>query len=140
MLLSWVFVLAPAFGEFIVVRALRGLRPLRALKHIPGMAALVSSMVTSLPKVASVLLLVSYVVLLFGLTGVQLFEGVLHYRCALDGIELDGFTACDPRCDGDGPACTPLRDCRSNPRELPRSSPRSSQAFNEPTIDIVRAC
>lgn len=66
-LLSWAFVLIPGFGSFNVIRALRGLRPLRALKRIPGMPALVQAIMASLPKVATVILLVGFIVILFAL-------------------------------------------------------------------------
>ena len=96
-LLSWAFVLLPGFGNFNVIRALRGLRPLRALKHIPGMPSLVQAIVASLPKVATVILLVGFLVILFALIAVQIFQGSLHYRCAIGGAEVGGDVGtCNP--------------------------------------------
>ena len=97
--LSWAFQLVPGFGAYSAIRAVRGLRPLRALKRVPGMPALVQAIFVSLPKVGTVLVLCAFIVLLFALVGVQLFQGVLHYRCASrGGIELadDGLGTCSP--------------------------------------------
>ena len=42
-------------GGASVIRAVRALRPLRALKRVPGMPKLVGSLLSSIPKLADVL-------------------------------------------------------------------------------------
>ena len=41
--LAWMPILIPSFGNYSVIRSVRALRPLRALKRVPGMPVLVSS-------------------------------------------------------------------------------------------------
>ena len=71
-ILAWAVEFIPGFGTFDVVRALRGLRPLRGLHGIPGMPTLVQSILGTMPKVGSVLLLCGLMLLLF----VSLFVSV----------------------------------------------------------------
>lgn len=85
--LSWAPILYPSFGNYSIFRVLRALRPLRALKRVPGMPMLVHWILTVLPKMGSVLMLCSFLFLVFGIVGVQLFKGVLRHRCALPGFE-----------------------------------------------------
>ena len=53
------------------------------LKRLPGMPELVQWMFDVLPKMGNVLLLCGFVFLVFGIIGVELFDGMLHNRCAL---------------------------------------------------------
>ena len=74
-------------GNYSVLRAFRALRPLRALKRLPGMPVLVQWILSVLPKMGNVLMLCGFVFLVFGIVGVELFKGSLHYRCALEGFD-----------------------------------------------------
>ena len=85
--LAWLPILFPAMGNYSVLRAFRALRPLRALKRVPGMPLLVQWILSVLPKMANVLGLSTFVFLVFGIVGMELFKGTLHYRCALPGFE-----------------------------------------------------
>ena len=84
--LAWMPILIPGFGNYSVIRSVRALRPLRALKRVPGMPVLVSSVLASLPGLASVGVLCGFVFLVFGIVGLELFKGAFHYRCALPGF------------------------------------------------------
>ena len=85
---------SPPTGNFSVIRAFRALRPLRALKRVPGMPVLVESILAALPRVGNVLLLMAFLMLVFAIVGVELFKGLLHYRCALPGfVESNGHPA-----------------------------------------------
>ena len=65
---------------------MRALRPLRALKRVPGMPVLVQSILGALPRVGNVLMLCGFIFLVFAIVGVETFKGQLHYRCALPGF------------------------------------------------------
>jgi hypothetical protein len=58
------------------LRVLRVLRPLRSLKSSPRLSALVVSMLKSLPQLGSVIILLTFIFLVFGILGVQLFSGL----------------------------------------------------------------
>ena len=85
--LAWVPILIPSFGNYSVIRSVRALRPLRALKRVPGMPVLVSSIMAAFPKMGNVAALCGFVFLVFGIVGMELFKGSMHYRCAFDGFE-----------------------------------------------------
>lgn len=94
--LAWLPILFPNFGNFSVVRSVRALRPLRALKRMPGMPVLVNSILGALPEMSSVVLLCGLFISIFGVLGVELFKGTLHYRCAAPGfVETEGHPLLD---------------------------------------------
>ena len=64
------------------IRSVRALRPLRALKRVPGMPVLIGSILQSLPALGNVAALSGFLFLIFGIIGMNLFRGALHYRCA----------------------------------------------------------
>ncbi|KOO32786.1 sodium channel protein type 9 subunit alpha [Chrysochromulina tobinii] len=81
--LAWLPILFPAiFGNMSAIRSVRALRPLRALKRVPGMPVLVGSILKSMPAMGNVAGLAGFILLVFGIVGMNLFKGVLHYRCA----------------------------------------------------------
>lgn len=85
---AWLPILTPlSVANMSFVRTLRALRPLRALKGLPGMPALVQSILYSLPKLGNVVGLCGFLFLLFGIVGMELFKGSLHYRCATEGFD-----------------------------------------------------
>ena len=83
--LAWIPIIFPSFGNYSVIRSVRALRPLRALKRVPGMPVLISSIMAAFPKLGTVVSLCGFVFLIFGIVGMELFKGSLHYRCALPG-------------------------------------------------------
>ena len=86
--LGWLPILTPiSIANVSIVRSLRVLRFLRALKMVPGMPALVESLLEVFPKLASVSVLTGFVFVVFGIVGIELFKGALHHRCALPGFE-----------------------------------------------------
>lgn len=91
--LAWLPILFPSMGNYSVLRAFRALRPLRALKRVPGMPVLVQWILSVLPKMGNVLLLCGFIFLIFGIIGMELFKGSLHYRCALPGLNDPAFAA-----------------------------------------------
>ena len=84
--LAWLPILFPSMGNYSVIRSVRALRPLRALKRVPGMPVLVASIMSVFPKLGNVGALCGFIFLVFGIVGMELFKGTLHYRCALPGF------------------------------------------------------
>ena len=102
--LAWLPIIFPAMGNYSVLRAFRALRPLRALKRLPGMPLLVQWILNVLPKMGNVLALFLFVFLVFGIIGMELFKGSLHYRCALPGFDDAGHATQHPVGGADAPA------------------------------------
>ena len=83
--LAWVPVFVPSFAQYSFIRALRALRPLRTLRFLPGMPVLIGSIFKSIPALGNVAGLCSFIFLIFGIVGEELFEGALHYQCYYEG-------------------------------------------------------
>jgi len=87
-----------------VLRTFRVLRPLRALNKAPSMKMLVRSLLRSLAPMVYVLLLMMFVLLLWGIVGTQLWNGLLHGTCQYydptsGDADASGFVM-DPGQDG----------------------------------------
>ncbi len=74
------------------IRTVRVLRPLRTISALPGMRILVGTIIRSLPMMGNVLLLSAFLFIVFGISGIQLFKGILRNRCfaTIEGIEGGG--------------------------------------------------
>jgi voltage-dependent calcium channel L type alpha-1S len=83
--LAWLPLLYPSMGNMSAIRSIRALRPLRALKRVPGMPKLVNSIIKSLPALVNVAMMTIFLILVFGIIGINLFKGILHRRCASEG-------------------------------------------------------
>ena len=77
----------PGVDNITALRALRVLRPLKTLNVVPGLKLLVQTVLDSVSGLFSVFLLISFFLLMFSILGMQLWSGVLHYRC-LDSVAL----------------------------------------------------
>ncbi|EDO35498.1 predicted protein [Nematostella vectensis] len=64
-----------------IIRAFRVLRPLRAINKVPSIRILVTLLLDTLPMLGNVLLLSFLVFFVFGIIGVQLWQGKLRNRC-----------------------------------------------------------
>lgn len=72
------------------VRTIRVLRPLRTITVFPGLRILVSTILSSIPMIFNVIIVCIYLFVLFGILGIQAFEGKLRQRCVLyDGPGMD---------------------------------------------------
>ena len=95
--LAWLPILFPSMGNYSTLRAFRALRPLRALNRVPGMPVLMQSIALVIPKLGSILGLCGFLVLVFGIVGMELFKGSLHYRCAIGrDAAADTGIMCNP--------------------------------------------
>ena len=64
------------------LRALRALRPLRSIRSFPELRRTVVAFLKAGPALSSVVGLTIFFFLVFGIVGVELYEGALHHRCA----------------------------------------------------------
>ncbi|KAK3239444.1 hypothetical protein CYMTET_50629 [Cymbomonas tetramitiformis] len=68
-------------GVITGLRALRLLVPLRALRQYPVLQILSETLCNCLPLLVNVFYLLLFHFTVFGIIGVQLFNGLLHHRC-----------------------------------------------------------
>jgi len=69
-------------GNYLtIMRAFRVLRPLRAINKVPSIRILVTLLLDTLPMLGNVLLLSFLIFFVFGIIGVQLWQGKLRNRC-----------------------------------------------------------
>jgi hypothetical protein len=72
----------PDLPSISSLRLIRILRPLRSLTMLPGLRDIVKSIFASIPELAGVFSLMSFVFLVFAIAGIELFGGASsHARC-----------------------------------------------------------
>mmetsp|Transcript_9389 Transcript_9389/g.23891 ORF Transcript_9389/g.23891 Transcript_9389/m.23891 type:complete len:677 (+) Transcript_9389:82-2112(+) len=82
------------FANVTGLRGIRALRPLRTITRIKEMKNLVGSIIACLPMLVDVVILTSFYFIIFGIMSVQLFGGVMRYRCSVpvfDGASTNGM-------------------------------------------------
>lgn len=79
--MSWLPLLLPGLDNLSSMRGMRALRPLRIINRFPGMRRQVITLIDSIPQMLGVATLLMFFLIVYGVLGVQLFAGVLHYRC-----------------------------------------------------------
>jgi len=82
------------------VRTVRLLRPLRTVGRFPGLKAVVTSLILAVAPLSDIFILWSFMLTLFGVVGVQLFEGRFRFHC------VDSFGDFDPNL-----VCGTLQKC-----------------------------
>lgn len=93
------------------IRLMRVLRPLRSVNRLPSLRVIIATMLDSFRGMLSVLVLVLFLFVVYGIIGVQFFNGALHNRCFPDGqlpgvpppftrdedpYSLEGYCSTDP--------------------------------------------
>lgn len=71
----------PGMGNVSAVRTFRLFRPLRSLSAIPSMKLLVNTLLYSVSQLSNILILNTFFIFTFAIFGLQMWEGVMHYRC-----------------------------------------------------------
>ena len=71
--------------NFTVIRTFRLLRPLRAIKNIPELKIIITALLASLGYLWDVMALLTFMMMVFGILGVQLYGGYLSNRCFITG-------------------------------------------------------
>ena len=96
-LTAWLPLLFPTLDNFSAMRAVRALRPLRTINRLPELKAEVETLMISLPQLFDVVMLSAFIMVVFGVLGVQLFAGMLLSRCyevgTTEPIDADGDSA-----------------------------------------------
>ena len=102
--LDLIVVISAWWGLFAVtvVRSFRILRPLRGLNKWPSMKILVRSLLRAVPPMKYVAYLMAFLLLVFGIIGTQLWNGLLHGQCHYwdPNDTVDGPWVADPGQDG----------------------------------------
>ena len=75
----------PGVPSLTSLRTFRVLRPLRTLSRLPGMRKLVGSLLQSIPGLFNVVVLLAFIFVIFGILGLQLWNGKLHNLCRTTG-------------------------------------------------------
>lgn len=68
---------------FKFLRILRIIRPLRSIRALPTMRKLVKALLNSFPQLIHVLIFLFFIILLFGIFGLQEFNSTMYSRCRL---------------------------------------------------------
>jgi hypothetical protein len=102
-------------GYFRALRAVRVVRALRQISQLGELKVYLVTLTTSFDKIATAGGLIMFAVLVTSIAGVQLFSGVLHYRC----VSVDtGQLVSDAVCGADQDNCpfgTLCISCGQNP-------------------------
>uniref|UniRef100_A0A0G4I592 Ion transport domain-containing protein n=1 Tax=Chromera velia CCMP2878 TaxID=1169474 RepID=A0A0G4I592_9ALVE len=79
--LDWLSFFLQGSYNFSILRSIRILRPLRTINRFPGMRVIVKSLLDSLPLLADAFILFLFIVLFFGIIGLQLYSGAFRQQC-----------------------------------------------------------
>ena len=134
MLVSYLAFL-PNVGNFSAIRTFRFLRPLKSLTFLSGIRVITRALLTALPMLGIVLLQWLFIFTVFGIVGVQLFEGKLQGQCSItvpEGNTTVRWIGDDGRrCGlqpGVGRACSAPYNCTRGIPSLPPSLSSSSSS------------
>ena len=79
-------------SSFRSLRILRVLRPLRSINAFPKMRIQINALLNSVPSLMNAVVFMLFIFLLFGILGVQQFEGTMYQRCRLTEFPLEDGT------------------------------------------------
>ena len=78
---SWLPLIVPQLSNTSAMRAVRALRPLRTINRLPGIRRQVATLIESIPHLVDVAMLSAFLMVVYGVLGLQLFKGTLLHRC-----------------------------------------------------------
>eukprot|EP01135_Chromosphaera_perkinsii_P012279 Nk52_evm16s2630 gene=Nk52_evmTU16s2630 len=86
-----------AVADVKALRAFRVLRPLRLVSKLEPLQIVMNSILQSLPNLANIGLLLLFLIVVYGIMGLQFFVGKLHRSCYWDddNTQVSPFTYCD---------------------------------------------
>jgi len=76
------------------VRTVRLLRPLRTVGRFPGLKAVVTALIQAVAPLSDIFILWTFMLTLFGVVGVQLFEGRFRFHCVDSLGDFDPNLVC----------------------------------------------
>lgn len=71
------------------IRSIRAIRPLRSINAIPSMKKLVKILLKSIPNLFNVVMLLTFMIMMFGILGLHFFSGNLYYRCRTTEVPVN---------------------------------------------------
>ena len=80
---EYIFYGDTTFKPMQAIRSLRAFRPFRSIQSFPSMRRLVRILLTSLPNLANVIVLLTFIIVLFSILGLHEFSGPEYSRCRL---------------------------------------------------------
>ena len=91
-----------------ILRALRVLRPLRSISQLHSLKVVVTTILAAFGKLATVLGVLAFILLIFSIVAVNVYAGRMHYRCRLTPwpVQLDWM----PGDDAHAKACVNASD------------------------------
>ncbi|CAG9314126.1 unnamed protein product [Blepharisma stoltei] len=78
---AWASMHATTSINLNALRSLRILRPLKSISSLPGLRVLVLALLKSILPLSNIILILFFVLLIFGIIGNQLFGGLFKYQC-----------------------------------------------------------
>ena len=104
--------------DISLMRVVRTLRPLRAVTKLPELRVLVEALLKSIPMLGTTILVCAFYFLVFGIAGVQFWQGQYRNRCffnatatANESLVLDDPYAC--AISGGGRQCEGNQTCQA---------------------------
>lgn len=102
------------------LRSLRVLRPLKTISSVKSLKNIILTIFSSLPFLKDIYIILLFMYILFGITGLHLFQGVLHAQCydpSTRSYPILNFIAQSSYCDSDSicPGISICLDSYSNP-------------------------
>jgi succinate dehydrogenase/fumarate reductase cytochrome b subunit len=94
--ITGLLVFMPAISNFGFLRMFRLLRPLRNLSVIATMKTVINTLFTSMRQLLYIIILNLFIILVFAIFGLHLWNGVIHYRCRLTKYPVNGDWPVDP--------------------------------------------
>jgi len=123
--------------SFGALRTLRILRPLRAIKQLPGMQVQVRALLQSLPELFDTMVLCGFILVLFGIIGVQLYMGLFLQRCVDDVTNEVSADLCPLNgTSGFKGSCDPGKTCKQVPEA---SGPISFDNLGKAMLAVYQA-
>jgi hypothetical protein len=71
----------PQLKKVTGLRTFRLFRPLRSLAKMPSMRLLIGTLFSSMEHLSGIFVLLGFILTIFAILGVSLWDGVIHYRC-----------------------------------------------------------
>eukprot|EP00759_Apiculatamorpha_spiralis_P046998 PhF_6_TR42976/c0_g2_i1/m.65456 len=96
------------------IRMVRVMRPLRTISRIAGLKLIVSAVFKSFSLIVDVALLLIFLLLMFAVLGLQIYNGVMRNHCVVPPNKTySGITRNETFIISDGRACGTYRNCQS---------------------------
>lgn len=80
----------PSVSDVSALRTFRLFRPLRSLSVFPSMRILVNTLFESFQQLSNILILENFFILTFALFGLQMWGGIVHFKCRSTPHPVDG--------------------------------------------------